>query len=286
MPPELYAEEYETGLGMGAETTFRVLANPAMWVPGKCDLAYEVGYRDVSMPIGEKEQTHLSQTVHTCDGKIACQVCPGHEGLYFGEFGLLSWRDYIRPRSFSAIKCMGSEEAAYYRGLCVDDFTLKSTKGEDMGLDLGVKGTDEEIGAAWVPNYADLKSPYILEELDLYVAGQQRVNFESIEITENRDLRADIYGTSLVRVDMTSKGVKRTIKLDGFRQKHLNTLRIAHLNGIEVTFAATWTRGAASITGTAGRCLVRKCDVDNVKEPVELQVLKVAGSGVAGLVWS
>jgi hypothetical protein len=287
MPPELYAEEFETGLGLAVESAFGELTTPAHWVPGKCDLEYMVGYREVDLPINEAEETHVSIGRKTCDGKITFQVCPGQEGYFFNaSTGILALRDRRRPMSFSAVKVMGEDEAAYYRGVCVNEFTLKLAKGEDMSLDCDCKGIDEAIGGPWVPNYTGLKSPFILEEMALYVAGMPRVNFDSVEIAEARDLRDDIYGNSLLRQDMTFKSIKRTIKLDGFRQKDLHILRDAHLSGAEVAFSLTVARGANSLTGSALQCMVWKCNPDNVSEPVELKVLKEVGTSVAGLVWS
>jgi len=291
MPPELYAEEFETGLGIGVETTFGVMAPVGHWVPGKCDLEYVVGWREVAMPINEKEESHVSLGRKTCDGKITFQVCPDQEGYFFhNTTGILAWHDRRRPRSFSAVKVMGEDEAAYYRGVCVDDFTLKFAKGEDMSLDCGCKGVDETIGAPWVPDYSGLRSPFILEEMSLWVANMERVNFDSVEITEARDLRDDIYGKFLVRQDMTCKSVKRTVKLDGFRQKDMHVLRNAHLSGAEVALVATFARGAATFTGTAATCMVWKCNPDNVSEPVELKILHTpqapGETRVAGLVWS
>jgi len=286
MPPELYAEEFETGLGIGVEAAYGSRVTPAQWVPGKCSLEFVVGYREVKLPINEAEETHVSFGRRTCDGKIRFEVCPGQEAYYFGAAGILSWKDRIRPRSFSAVKVLGAEEAAYYRGLCVNDFTLKLAKGEDMSLDCDCKGIDEEHGGPWTPNYSGLRSPFILEEMSLWVAGMERVNFDDCEIQEQRDLRDDLYGNSPVRVDMTSKSLKHTVKLNGFRQKQLHVLRDAHLSGAEVTFAVTVARGANSLTGTAARCMVWKCNPDNVSEPVELKVLKTAGATVGGLVWA
>lgn len=285
MPPELYAEEFETGLAIGIEGGFGVLAAPQAWVPGKCDVEYVVGWREVDLPINEPEETHVSCGRHTCDGKISFQVCPGQQGYFFGTNGILTWRDRKRPRSFSAYRVQGEDEAAVFRGLVVGEYTLKMAKGEDMSLEVDCKGVEGTEGAPWVPNYSGLRSPFILEEMDLWIAGMERVNFESLEITENRDLRDDIYGNSFFRQDITSKSLKRTVKAEGFRQKDMNILRDAHRSGTIIPLVARFARGDQSLTGIAAQCMVWKCNPDNVKEPVELKVLKAAGSAVAGLVW-
>lgn len=283
MPFELFAEEWEEGVGIAVEDSFGVFKNPTVWIPAKVELEPKVGYREVDLPINEIERTHVSIGPQTCDGKITIQVCPGQEAILFGAAGILSFRDRIRPRSFSVVKCMG-QESQRFRGVTVDQYTVKAAKDEDLVLDLDTKGVGMEIGPAWTPDYSGLLSPYILQELDLLVAGQERINFDSIEISATRELRDDIYGNSLLRQDMTAKKVTGTVKLEGFRDGN-NLLREAHYSGALVGLEAQWTR-TKWVKAAAPQCLVWDCNPDNVREPVELRVLKTAGSEVSGMAWT
>jgi hypothetical protein len=249
-------------------------------VPGKCTIKCDVGNREVDLAIGEWDESQDAEGVRKADGSLSIQVCPGREDLLLGDTGILTRKDVRHLRSFSAIDTTGDRGAWHYWGLVVDKYTLKGARDESLTLDLDVKGKWGEAGAPMTPNYADLAAAYILQEMELQVAGQQRIEFDSIEISAEHSLRDDIYGSQLYRQDITTKGRKTSVKLDGFRPED-EALEAAYYDRADVALKAVWTRGSSTLTGTIARARVRGYDPERARQSIELKGLKGTAAGSA-----
>lgn len=284
---ELLAEEFEAGLGIGLESSFGQLANPTVWVSGKCGLKYEEGLRVPKMAINELDETHVSQGRVKADGTLNLQLCPGQEALFFHPTsGILQMRDRRHVNSFSVTQIIGDIEARYYNGVCVDKWTLKGKGGEDMALDLDCKAVNETVGAPMVPDYYNLPSPYILEELELAIGGKQRIEFGDIEISTEYGLRDEIYGNQLTRQDMTATKRVCSVKLTGWRSAGTDDLYAAYKSRTPVTGVATWRRGTSYVTATIPQAMVWSCAPDQQDFPCELKPLRPLVAGGLSVAWT
>lgn len=281
---EIYAEEFEAGLGLAVEQTFGVFRNPTIWVPGKCELKPAIALREVDYAINEWDETHAQDGLRSDDGSLSIQVCPGLDSIFFGAGGILTRRDRRHLYSFSAVEVVGDVETIYHRGLVVDSWELKAAKEEDLVIDLDCKGVWGEPGAPMVPNYANLPAAYILSELELWLNGQQRIEFDSLGIKGEHDCRDDIYGSTLYRQDITTQGRKLSVSLEGYRDKP-GALRQAYRNQDIVSLVARWTRGASSRVATIGKALVWEYDEDQTRQTISLKALK-PDTTTDALVWS
>ena len=273
---ELYAEGYEAGLGLALEDSFATFKAPSIWVPGTCELEYEDGLRVLELPINEAEPTHVSQHGIGVSGAVNLHVCPGQEAILVGTGGILQ-RDSIRPASFSVAKVIGDAETLAYRGVKVNTWTITSQREADLMCNMDCIGVDEAQWAAATPVYANLAAPYILEEMTLILNGQQRIEFDSVEIKGDHRLRDDIYGNQHTRQDITSQGRTVEISLEGWRSGN-GSLREAHRENQTVSLQMRWTRGSHYLGLTFPVCRITKCDPTQTREPIELSAMKAAGS--------
>ncbi len=282
---EIYAEEFEAGLGLGMENTFGVLANPTVWVPGSCELKPTIDQREVEWAIGEWDETHLQDGPRTDDGTLSIQVCPGRDTLIFGAGGILTRRDTRHLRSFSVAEVIG-EQTIYHRGVVVDSWELKCAKDEDLVIDLDCKGVWGAPGAGAIPDYTSLPAAYILADLDLTILGQQRIEFDTLSLKGEHDLRDDIYGNALYRQDITTQSRKLAVNLEGYRDAAEDALYVAWRDQTAVSLVARWSRGANSRTATIATARVMEYEADTTRQTAELKVLTTAGSSTDGVVWS
>lgn len=284
---ELYAEEYEAGLGLALEDAFGTFKAPSVWVPGTCELEYEDGLRVLELPVNEAEATHVSQHGIGVAGAVNLHVCPGQEAILVGSStpaGILQ-RNSIRPSSFSVAKVIGDGETMAYYGVKVNTWTLTSQREADLMCNMDCIGVNEAQWAPATPAYANLAAPYILEEMTLVLNGQQRIEFDSIEIKGDHRLRDDIYGNQHTRQDITSQGRSIEISLEGWRGSN-QSLRAAHRANQTVSLQVRWTRGSHYLDLQIPVARITKCDPTQTREPIELSAMKVAGSATQALVWS
>lgn len=280
---EIFAEEFEAGLGLAMEPAFGTFANPRVWVPGSCELQPTIGQREVEWAIGEWDERHLQDGLRSDDGSLSIQVCPGRDTILFGPTGILARRDRRHLRSFSVVEVTG-DEAIYHRGIVVDSWELKAAQDEDLVIDLDCKGVWGSKGPAMVPDYSSLPTAYILTELDIAILGQQRIEFDTISIKGEHELRDDIYGNTAYRQDISTQRRKLSVSLEGYRDPQ-GALYNAYMSQSVVTMVARWSRGGNSRTATIGAARVMEYSDDALRQTVELKPLKPA-VGTDSIVWS
>lgn len=273
---------WEHCIGLGLESVYGVAVAPTIFVPGTSSLKKPTGRVVLESPIGEWEESRMTQRPTKVEGTLELEVGPGRTEL------LRTWlgrRDRRTMRSATVIDTYGDQTGFVSAGVAAKSATMKVASGEDLMISVDCLGRTRVRTTPVVPTYPDLAAPYVFEEMIATIAGGPEYHLSEVEVAWDWQVQDDKFrsdGTGLLReVPTDGQSVIITLQHDF---EHADLWDQA-MSGVQVGLSLVFTRGSRVMSLVMPRCNFDEGDVEDNMQPLTLRALKGL-DGTAAVTWS
>jgi hypothetical protein len=265
--------EWEHQIGVGLEATFGTAVAPTLYVPGTSKLKVPAGVRMVDRPTGQRYQTRWTTQPRHVTGSTELEVAPGRESIVTA---LLTMKDRRLPNTYTIYDILGDVDGFINAGCAVNTASLKCSTGEDLVVSYDWIGrTRTRMAKPLTPPVQEYPAPYVYEEIQITLAGGAEYEITDVELSVDRKLKDDKYGTTGLLREIPSDGDETTVKLT-HEYSHPQIWEAA-MARIEMSLSLLFVRGSASFGIVLPRLICTEPDVSENVQELELTALATVG---------